>query len=486
MGTEFKDEIEGLIDKRSQAYTDISDAIWGFAEPRFQERESSRIQQEYLSSRGFSVRADLAGEETAFIAEYGSGKPVIAFLGEFDALSSLQQEPDQTEHCPIAGKENGHGCGHNLLGAGAMAAAFAIKKYLEEKGEGSGKVILYGCPGEEGAATKAFMARDGVFAECDAALTWHPGNVNQVTSGTCNTCIQTEYKFTGVASHAAGAPDKGRSALDAVELMNIGVQFLREHVVPEARIHYAITNTGGYSPNVVQPYAEVLYLIRAPKNSQVEEIYQRVNKIAEGAAHMTETRVEIDFVKGCSNLMSNKVIAKELWDNLVELGAPEYTEEEMKFAKAISEGVGDSRFESLEKIAKNCKDKAAKAEVLSHKGESMYRFVAPFNPDGIMSFGSTDVGDVSWNCPTAQAYVATWAAGTPGHSWQVVSQGKSGLAHKGLIYAAKAMAGAAIDMYEDPEIIAKAKAEMEEELDGDTYHCPIPDGCKPRALGMKM
>lgn len=266
----------------------------------------------------------------------------------------------------------------------------------------------------------------------------------------------------------------------------MGVQFLREHVVPEARIHYAITNTGGYSPNVVQPYAEVLYLIRAPKNSQVEEIYQRVNKIAEGAAHMTETRVEIDFVKGCSNLMSNKVIAKELWDNLVELGAPEYTEEEMKFAKAISEGVGDSRFESLEKIAKSCKDKAAKAEVLSHKGESMYRFVAPFNPDGIMSFGSTDVGDVSWNCPTAQAYVATWAAGTPGHSWQVVSQGKSGLAHKGLIYAAKAMAGAAIDMYEDPEIIAKAKAEMEEELDGDTYHCPIPDGCKPRALGMKM
>mgnify|MGYP000851561867 CR=1 FL=1 len=359
-------------------------------------------------------------------------------------------------------------------------------KYLEEKGEGSGKVVFYGCPGEEGAATKAFMARDGVFAECDAALTWHPGNVNQVTSGTCNTCIQSEYKFTGVASHAAGAPEKGRSALDAVELMNIGVQFLREHVVPEARIHYAITNTGGYSPNVVQPYAEVLYLIRAPKNSQVEEIYRRVNKIAEGAAHMTETRVEIDFVKGCSNLMSNKVIAKELWDNLVELGAPEYTEDELKFAKAISEGVGDSRFESLEKVAKNCKDKKVKAEVLSHKGEDIYRFVAPFNPDGIMSFGSTDVGDVSWNCPTAQAYVTTWAAGTPGHSWQVVSQGKSGLAHKGLIYAAKAMAGAAVDMYEDPEIIAKAKAEMEEDLDGETYHCPIPDGCKPRALGMKM
>ncbi|MBD9227995.1 MAG: amidohydrolase [Clostridiales bacterium] len=474
------------IDEKSGVITDVSDKIWDYAELSLREYKSGELYAKVLKEEGFTVEHPFDNIETAFRASYGSGKPVIGILAEYDALTGLSQIAGSETRKELVADGNGHGCGHNLLGAGSMAAAFAIKKYLEEKGEGSGKVILYVCPGEEGAATKAFMARDGVFAECDAALTWHPGNVNQVTSGTCNTCIQTEYKFTGVASHAAGAPDKGRSALDAVELMNIGVQFLREHVVPEARIHYAITNTGGYSPNVVQPYAEVLYLIRAPKNSQVEEIYQRVNKIAEGAAHMTETRVEIDFVKGCSNLMSNKVIAKELWDNLVELGAPEYTEEEMKFAKAISEGVGDSRFESLEKIAKNCKDKAAKAEVLSHKGESMYRFVAPFNPDGIMSFGSTDVGDVSWNCPTAQAYVATWAAGTPGHSWQVVSQGKSGLAHKGLIYAAKAMAGAAIDMYEDPEIIAKAKAEMEEELDGDTYHCPIPDGCKPRAIGMKM
>lgn len=257
----------------------------------------------------------------------------------------------------------------------------------------------------------------------------------------------------------------------------MGVQFLREHVVPEARIHYAITNTGGYSPNVVQPYAEVLYLIRAPKNKQVEEIYRRVNKIAEGAAHMTETRVEIDFVKGCSNLVSNKVIAKKLWENLTELGAPEYTKEEMELAQAIHDSVGESCYESIEKVAKTC-DKETKKEVLAHRGEAMYRFVAPFDPVGIMSFGSTDVGDVSWNCPTAQAYVATWAAGTPGHSWQVVSQGKSGLAHKGLIYAAKAMAGAAVDLIEDPEIIKEAWAEMEETLEGDTYHCPIPDGCR--------
>ena len=327
------------------------------------------------------------------------------------------------------------------------------------------------------------MAKGGVFDGLDAALTWHPGDLTRADTGSSLANYQVAYKFYGTSAHAGGAPHLGRSALDACELMNMGVQFLREHVVPEARIHYAITNTGGYSPNVVQPYAEVLYLIRAPKNKQVEEIYRRVNKIAEGAAHMTETRVEIDFVKGCSNLISNKVIAKKLWENLTELGAPEYTAEEMELARSISEGVGDSRFESLEKVAKSC-NKEQKKEVLAHKGESMYRFIAPFDPVGIMSFGSTDVGDVSWNCPTAQAYVATWAAGTPGHSWQVVTQGKSGLAHKGLIYAAKAMAGAAVDMYENPAVIEEAKAEMLETLEGDTYHCPIPDGCKPRAIGM--
>ena len=481
--TDEKKKVLSYIDEKADVIIDTSDKIWDFAELSLREFKSGELYAQVLKEEGFEVEHPFCGIETAFRASYGSGKPVIGILAEYDALTGLSQVAGQQSREELVSNGNGHGCGHNLLGAGSMAAAFAIKHYLEEKGEGSGKVILYGCPGEEGAATKAFMARDGVFKECDAALTWHPGTENQVTSGTCNTCIQTEYKFTGVASHAAGAPEQGRSALDAVELMNMGVQFLREHVIQEARIHYAITNTGGYSPNVVQPYAEVLYLIRAPKNKQVEEIYRRVNKIAEGAAHMTETRVEIDFVKGCSNLVSNKVIAKKLWENLTELGAPEYTKEEMELAQAIHDSVGESCYESIEKVAKTC-DKETKKEVLAHRGEAMYRFVAPFDPVGIMSFGSTDVGDVSWNCPTAQAYVATWAAGTPGHSWQVVSQGKSGLAHKGLIYAAKAMAGAAVDLIEDPEIIKEAWAEMEETLEGDTYHCPIPDGCRPRAIGM--
>ena len=470
------------IDRKTAEILDASDAIWGCAETAFLEKESAKILCDVLRKEGFEVEEGLAGIETAFKGTFGSGIPVIGFLGEFDALSGLDQEEGLAEKKQVHAGAPGHGCGHNMLGTASLSAAIGVKKYLEESGK-SGTVVYLGCPGEEGGSGKAFMAKGGVFDGLDAAITWHPSDLTRACTGSSLANYQVAYKFYGTSSHAGGSPHLGRSALDALELMNMGVQFLREHVIPEARIHYAITNTGGYSPNVVQPYAEVLYLIRAPKNRQVEEIYQRVNKIAEGAAHMTETRVEIDFVKGCSNLISNKVIAKKLWENLTELGAPEYTEEELAFAQKMHETVGDSCYESLEKNAKNLK-KAERAQVMEHKGESMYRFVMPFDEAGVMSFGSTDVGDASWNCPTAQAYVATWAAGTPGHSWQIVSQGKSGLAHKGLIYAAKAMAGTAVDLYEDVSLIAAAKEEMEETLDGDTYLCPIPDGCRPRAIGM--
>ncbi|MBQ6833261.1 MAG: amidohydrolase [Lachnospiraceae bacterium] len=470
------------IDNKKEMILKASDEIWECAETAFLEEKSAKIICDILKEEGFEVEEGIAGIATAFKGTFGSGKPVIGFLGEYDALSGLDQEAGLAEKKQIHAGAPGHGCGHNMLGTASLASAIGVKKYLEETGR-SGTVVYLGCPGEEGGSGKAFMAKEGAFSDLDAAITWHPGDLTRTCTSSSLANYQVAYKFYGTSAHAGGAPHLGRSALDALELMNMGVQFLREHVIPEARIHYAITNTGGYSPNVVQPYAEVLYLIRAPKNRQVEEIYQRVNRIAEGAAHMTETRVEIDFVKGCSNLISNKVIAKKLWENLNELGAPEYTEEELAFAKKIHESVGDSCYESLEKQA-NIFKRDVKKDIMAHKGEAMYQFVLPYDDNGVMSFGSTDVGDVSWNCPTAQAYVATWAAGTPGHSWQIVSQGKSGLAHKGLIYAAKAMAGAAIDMYEDPALIDEAKLEMEETLDGDTYLCPIPDGCKPRALGM--
>ena len=299
------------IDKKTAEIFAASDEIWGCAETAFTEEKSMKILCDVLKAEGFEVETGLAGVKTAFKGTFGSGKPVIGILGEFDALSGLDQEAGATEKIVVHDGASGHGCGHNMLGTASLSAAIGIKKYLEESKK-PGTVIYFGCPGEEGGSGKAFMAKGGVFANLDAAITWHPGDITIADTGSSLANYQVAYKFYGKSAHAGGAPHLGRSALDALELMNMGVQFLREHVIPEARIHYAITNTGGYSPNVVQPYAEVLYLIRAPKNSQVEEIYRRVNKIAEGAAHMTETRVEIDFVKGCSNLMSNKVIAKEL------------------------------------------------------------------------------------------------------------------------------------------------------------------------------
>ena len=470
------------IDNTAAEILEASDIIWDCAETAFLETKSMKVLCDLLRKEGFEVEEGIADVPTAFKGTFGSGKPVIGFLGEYDALSGLNQVAGIAEKQAFNSGAPGHGCGHNMLGTAALSAAMGVKKYLQETGK-SGTVIFFGCPGEEGGSGKAFMAKGGAFEGLDAAITWHPGDNNRADTGSSLANYQVAYKFYGTSAHAGGAPHLGRSALDALELMNMGVQFLREHVIPEARIHYAITNTGGYSPNVVQPYAEVLYLIRAPRNAQVEEIYQRVNKIAEGAAHMTETRVEIDFVKGCSNLISNKVIAKKLWENLHEIGSPEYTEEEMALAKAIHEST-DKPYESIDKFVREYDTKADKQEIASHKGETLYTFILPFHERGIQGFGSTDVGDVSWNCPTAQVYVTTWAAGTPGHSWQIVAQGKSGLAHKGLIYPAKTMAGAAIDMIEDPEILVAAKEEFDDTLGGEGYLCPIPDGCRPRAIGM--
>jgi len=471
------------IDDTAAEMIEASDSIWEYAETAFLETDSMETLCELLRKEGFEVEEGVAGIPTAFKGTFGFGKPVIGFLGEYDALSGLNQVAGASEKQEFDPGEPGHGCGHNLLGVGALSAAVGVKKYLKESGK-SGTVVYFGCPGEEGGSGKAFMAKEGAFDDLDAAITWHPSDLNRADTTTSLANYQVAYKFYGTSAHAGSSAHHGRSALDALELMNMGVQFLREHVIPEARIHYAITNTGGYSPNVVQPYAEVLYLIRAPKNSQLEEIYQRVNKIAEGAALMTETTVEIDFVKGCSSLISNHVIAKKLWENFHEVGSPEYTEEECGFAKAIHESIA-LPYANLEKYAMKYDKKANRQEVMSHKGEVIHRFIMPFNEKGTQGFGSTDVGDVSWICPTAQIYVTTWASGTPGHSWQVVAQGKSGLAHKGMIFAAKVMAGAAIDLIDDPTVIEAAKAELKDTLDGESYVCPIPDGCKPRAIGGK-
>lgn len=486
--TEEKKKILDYIDEKADVITEVSDKIWEYAELSLREFQSADLYARVLAEEGFQVEKPFAGIETAFRASYGSGKPVIGILAEYDALTGLSQVAGSAGRKELVPDGNGHGCGHNLLGAGAMAAAFAVKKYLEEKGEGSGRVILYGCPGEEGAATKAFMARDGVFGECDACLTWHPGNVNQVTSGTCNTCIQTEYKFTGVASHAAGAPEKGRSALDAVELMNIAVQFLREHMPDSSRIHYSITDAGGASPNVVQPRAQVLYMVRSIWARDAMELQERVDRIALAASMMTDTKMEKKFIDGCSNTVPNKTLESLLWENFQQVGVPEYTGEETAFAQALYDSY-EMKDDSLPGDAtEDDPDIYSYVDEKScHGTKPINDFIVPYLYSEKPRMGSTDVGDVSWCVPTAQINTATYPSKAPGHSWQNVSCGRTSIAHKGMLMAGKVLAAAAVDLMEKPEVLQAAKDEYAAKMKRyGGYFCPVPEGAVPVVPGEKM
>ena len=475
MGTDFRKEIGTTIDQRRDEYTKISDAIWGFAEPRFQEYESTKLQQEFLKARGFSVKADLAGEETAFIAEWGSGKPILAFLGEFDALSSLQQEADCTERHPIAGKTNGHGCGHHLLGTASVAAVDALKTYMEEN-HMSGTIRYYGCPAEENAGGKAYLVRDGYFDDCDIAITWHPYTMNKVMKGGFHPAnFRAFFTFHGIPSHAAGAPELGRSALDAVEIMDIGVNYMREHMIDAARVHGAITNIGGIAPNVIPAEAQILYAIRAPKVTQVKKLYERMCDIAKGAALITGTTVDIRQVAAYSNVIGNDVLEEVMDKNLDHFIPIGYTEGELAYAGKFKEVVTELDKEGLKDMIAHVVEKDRRKEVLDMP-------LLDFKLDRSESYGgggSTDVGDVSWVVPTVQTNVCCYAAGTALHSWQAVAQGKASIAHKGMLTAAKVMARTGADLLENPELIKKAHKDWLEELDGETYPNPLPPEVKP-------
>lgn len=469
------------IEENALLFTDVSDQIWDFAELSLMEFQSAKLYCEVLAKEGFTVEAPIAGIETAFKASYGSGKPVIGILAEYDALTGLSQQAGAVERKELVSGGCGHGCGHNMLGAGSLAAAFAIKKYLEDGH--SGTVIFYGCPGEEGGAAKAFMARDRIWEELDAALTWHPDDVNQVTSGTCNTCIQTEYKFTGIASHASGSPEFGRSALDAVELMNVGVQFLREHMPQEARIHYAITDAGGNSPNVVQPHAQVLYMVRSQLAKDALALQERVDKIAQGAAMMTETTVKKRFIDGCSNTVPNKVLEQLLYKNFSEIGVPQHTEQEIAYAQQIiasyempNDHLPGNACEESEEIA------AYVDKVSQHGTVPLNDFLVPYHFSTKQSAGSTDVGDVSWLVPTAQINTVTFPSKAPGHSWQNVSCGRTSIGHKGLLTAGKVLAATAIDLFEQPQLLEQAKEEFSKRTVGG-YFCPVPEDAVPTVVG---
>jgi aminobenzoyl-glutamate utilization protein B len=475
------DLINRIIEKKKDTFTFLSDKIWEYAEIRFQEYKSAELLSMTLENEGFTVEKRVADIPTAFIASYGSGRPIIAILGEYDALSGLSQQKGIAKKEADISSTNGHACGHNLLGAGSLAAAVAVKDYMEENNI-NGTIRYYGCPGEEGGSGKAFMARAGVFADVDVALTWHPLTHNTIMSTNTLANYQVYFKFHGKSAHAAAAPHLGRSALDAVELMNIGANYLREHIVQEARIHYAITNTGGLSPNVVQAEAEVLYLIRAPKLQEVQEIYERVCDVAKGAALMTGTKVEIVFNKACSNYIPNETLERLLYTNFQEVGVPHLTEEEEKFATAIKSTLGEMDINSDLQTASQYMGGKEQEIVSELKDKVISDIILPYVHSAILLSSSTDVGDVSWNVPTAQIAVACNVFGTPVHSWQTVAQGTTDFARQGMLIAGKVLARTAVEVLLNPEVILKAKAELKIKLEGRAYVCPIPPEVKPSLL----
>lgn len=473
------------VDESSDIFTRLSDTIWANPELSLLEFKSMETYCKLLDSLGFTVEKGICGVPTAFSGSFGHGRPLIGILGEFDALSGLSQKDGVFVREELTDGGCGHGCGHNLLGAGALAAAYAVKRYLEDT-QREGTVIFYGCPGEEGGSGKAFMAREGLFKSLDFALSWHPDDYNGVVSGTNNSCIQKEYKFTGVASHAAQSPHLGRSGLDAVELMNIGVQFLREHMPDCARIHYSITDAGGNSPNVVQPYAQVLYMVRSIDMDDCIELAKRVDNIAKGAALMTDTVMTERFIDSCANLLPNYTLEKQLYDSFVQVGVPKYSDDENAFAKKMQQtfeiisdalpGVSacssDEQIEFIKKHSEN-------------GSKPLNDFLPPMNSTMNFQFGSTDVGDVSRQTPTAQIRVVTFPSRQQCHSWQNVACGKTSFAKKGMLCAAKVLALCAVSLIENPDTITLAQQEFREKLT-KPYVSPIPANVKPTAVGGKM
>ncbi|GAA4714619.1 M20 family metallopeptidase [Brevibacillus fulvus] len=459
--------ITTTIEQKREKFIDVSNRIWEFAETRFEEFRSAELLCQTLEEEGFAVERGAGGIPTAFIGTFGSGAPIIAFLGEFDALSGMSQKKGIAQEIPEIPGGNGHGCGHNLLGTGSLAAAVAVKEYLQ-KYNLPGTVRYYGCPGEEGGSGKTFMARAGVFDDVDFALSWHPMGYNSVMAVESLANYQVYFKFKGKSAHAAASPHLGRSALDAVELMNIGVNYLREHIIPEARVHYAVTHTGGLSPNVVQAKAEVLYLIRAPHVPQVQEIYERVCDIAKGAALMTGTEVEIVFDKACSELIQNKTLESVMYRNFQQLGVPQFDEQEQALAQEV-------------RATLTPQERASSAALPDGASPDLVDWLQPYTGATIPLNGSTDVGDVSWITPTAQCNTACFVNGSALHSWQWVTIGATSIGHKGMLHAGKVMAATAIDMLKNPEAVLQAKKELQERLGKQAYQCPIPEGVQPSA-----
>jgi aminobenzoyl-glutamate utilization protein B len=462
------DEIWQLVDAKKDDFIALSDRIWGMPELAYTEFKSSNEHVEALQKEGFRVTRDIAGIPTAITGEAGEGGPVIAILGEYGALPGLSQEAGVPECRPIKGNGFGHGCGHNLLGSAALLAATAVKDYIEANGI-KGRVRYYGCPAEEGGAAKGFMVRAGAFDDVAIAISWHPAAFSQVHEPKSLANTRIDFHFTGRASHAAAAPHLGRSALDAVELMNVGVNYMREHMPSDARVHYALLDAGGIAPNVVQASATVRYLVRGRDLVDLNHLIARVRKIADGAALMTETTVSAKVVSAVSNLIGNTPLEKAMDDAFQRLGPPDFDDADRAFAAKIQSTLTDADIEAAFR----------RVGLPVTKGLSLCDRIVPHGQNGEAMVGSTDVGDVSWVVPTVQAHGATYAIGTPGHSWQLTAQGKMPAAHKGMVHTAKVMAGTAIAALLDETLIPRAKADHQARLKDTPYISPLPADVDP-------
>jgi len=455
------------VDAAKERLIALADRVWGMPEVCYTEERSCAEHTRELRDQGFRVTENVANIPTAVMGEAGEGGPVIAILGEYDALPGLSQEAGIAEHRPIEEGGHGHGCGHNLLGSAAMLAAVGLKNWLAEQGI-PGRVRYYGCPAEEGGAAKAFMVRDGAFDDVDVAISWHPNSFWEIFPPVSLANTRADFVFFGRTSHASASPHLGRSALDAVELMSVGVNYMREHMPSDARVHYAVLDTGGIAPNVVQSHARVRYSIRAGELNGMRELVERVRKIAEGAALMTETRMEMKIISAVSNLLGNRPLEETLQSMLEELGPPPFDEADREFAREIRATLSEE-------------DRAAPWKVIGREPSDtpLADFTVPLDQPRNLMIGSTDVGDVSWAVPTVQAHAPSIAIGTPLHTWQVVAQGKSAHAHKAMVHVAKAMAGTGVAVLTDPDLLARVKADHKARTTKTPYVSPIPEGVQP-------
>jgi aminobenzoyl-glutamate utilization protein B len=447
----------GWIDANADTLRRVNRNIWSYAETGLEEVKSSGELQDLLRANGFSIESGVAGMPTAFVASYGNGRPIIGILAEYDALPGLSQEavPERRER---EGVGAGHGCGHSVFGTASTAAAIAVRHALAASGS-SGTIRLYGTPAEETGIGKTYMLREGLFKDADVILSWHASPVTAAAYDYTKANVSVKFRFEGLPAHASTSPFQGRSALDAVELMSVGVNYMREHVKEDTRIHYVITSGGG-QPNVVPPYAEVWYYLRANKHADVEEYFTWLKEIAAAAAAMSRTKlVAVQVDADMHEVLPNRTLAEIIHANLEAIGPPVFTEEEKAFARATQKDLG----RELE-IA------------LSERIEPL-----PDKPEQGMA--STDVGDISWFVPVGQLTAATYTYGAPGHSWQVVACTGTSIGEKGMMVAAKALAATAIDLYRSPDLVAKAKADFEAIRKPLKYVTLIPEGQKaPKAI----